>query len=288
MDDIKLKELNFLQLVAAWTKNGQPKYFVPNDPELESIKLDQRYLIEMVIFLLEDGSLCFRENHMQRLVGRLRHEYTGTRNGEINIHEWDYPRQALESKLQGNPAYNLLITYTGLRRIEELRESLKVNRILDPLGVLLDWRYFFPELRLTLSRADIEHISVIALDLDNFKAVNEGSGHSAGDEVLKGYMQVVKSKVGTFGTAFRRGGDEVRVILPGFDQKRCAIMAEAIRAGVEKMEVKFQDVPLPPVTTSIGVATSPTDPRDPELDEIADQRQRKAKAEGKNRVVGKG
>lgn len=285
MDDIRLKELAFLQRIASWTHNGQQKYFLVSDPEIRSIGLDQQYLIEMVILLLEDGSLIFREDHMQRLVARLRHEYVSTRESIVPSHEWENPRQTLRMKFLGSQAFTLAITYTGLRQIEELRERLKADRILDSLGVLLDWRYFHPELRITLGRDDVTAISVIALDLDNFKRINDEYGHDPGDEVLRGYMKVVKAAVGTFGTAFRRGGDEVRVLLPGFDSERGQKLAESIRLGVESMVVQFKETKLPGVTTSIGVATSPSDPRDAELDFIADQRQKSAKKAGKNRVV---
>lgn len=283
MDDIRLKELTFLQRVASWTNNGH--LFVINDPEVRSLGLDQRYLIEMIIYLLEDGSLSFREDYIQRLVARLRGEYTGGHDGHFHDHEWNNPRRTLEFRFIGSSAYTLAITYTGLRRIEELRERLKADRILDSLGVLLDWRYFHPELRITLGRDDVAAITVIALDLDNFQRINDEFGHDPGDEVLRGYMKVVKTEVGTFGTAFRRGGDEVRVLLPGFDRERGAKLAESIRLGVENMVTKFKETTLPGVTTSIGIATSPTDPRNAELDYIADQRQKSAKKAGKNRVI---
>lgn len=288
MDDIRIKELLFLQLL----RNNSPgvgRLFNVNDPEIEALGINQRYVTEMVISLLEAGAIRVYEHYLHSLVSRLRGEFTGAAPREIESWEWENPREGLEYRLRGiGNLYHLVITYTGLRCIEELREALQSDRILDSLGILLDWRYFEPELRIALARGDSLPVSVIALDLDGFKRINDEFGHDPGDEVLRSYMRVVRDTTGTLGQAFRRGGDEVRVILPGFDHARGMAIAETIRTGIQTMIVEFEQRQLSTVTTSIGVACSPPDTRSLQLDRIADLRQKAAKDLGKNRVVGQG
>jgi diguanylate cyclase (GGDEF)-like protein len=288
MDDTRLAELAFLQRIVTLTNNGHLDNFYANHEQWRSLGLAQQHFIEMVIHLLENGAIRYREERMQLLVARLRHEYSGVGDANFTRHEWDTPRRTLERSMLGTNVFTLAITYTGLRRIEDLRDQLKQDRILDPLGVLLDWRYFLPELRLALGRSDNVPVSVIALDLDGFKAVNDAHGHDAGDAVLRSYMQAVKDIVDTAGTAFRRGGDEVHVLLPGSDRDQSRKLADVILYGVRSMKVQFKGKDLPRVSSSIGVASSPPDSRSPDLDGIADQRQLAAKKAGKDRVVDQG
>ena len=288
MDDIRLIELTFLQRIATLTNSGDPGNFYLNHEHWWSLGLAQRHLIEMVIYLVEDGAVLFQEDRMQLLVAKLRRDYNAVDDVKFARHEWDHPRRTLEQSMLGANTYTLAITYTGLRRIEELRDQLKADQILEPLGVLLDWRYLLPDLRFALGRSEREPVSVIALDLDDFKAVNDQHGHDAGDDVLRGYMQIVKEVIGTTGIAFRRGGDEVHAVLPRCDGEHAKRLADEILDHVRFMKIEFKGKVLPKVTSSIGIASTPPDPRTPDLDRLADQRQLMAKKAGKDRVVDQG
>src|SRR5207245_4344217 len=94
--------------------------------------------------LAEDGYLMFEQQNLHLLIGRLRGEIALAfrRPTEIPDCEWGNPRDALHNKLIGGQCCRLRVTYRGLCRIEELRELLKRDRILEPFGVLLDMRYF--------------------------------------------------------------------------------------------------------------------------------------------------
>ncbi len=286
MDDIRVSEMTFLQLVARGEPNFSGRILFSGGHDLATVKLQQQHLLEMVVHLLEVGYLRVENDQLLRLVAAVRNDWRGGQGSDIHPHEWAFPRSGLEARLRGGgQSYNLFITFTGLRRIEELRESLRVDRILDSHGVLLDFRYYLPELRDALARTDVANVAVMTLDLDDFKDVNEKHGHFGGDEVMKEYMRIVRDHVGTHGRVFRRGGDEVCAVLLGFDLDRTHVLAETIRQAIQGMRVIYEERVMPAVTSCIGVAATPPSPRSPDLGKIADERQGRAKKRGKNCVV---
>jgi diguanylate cyclase (GGDEF)-like protein len=203
----------------------------------------------------------------------------------MHDYEWANPRDALQNKLIGGQSYRLRVTYRGLRRIEELRELLKRDRILEPFGVLLDMRYFPNDFEEALRRSADVPVSVLRLDMDNFKKINDNSGHAAGDIVMKSYLEAVRDSLGSVGNAYRGRGDEVVALIVGQEHKRATEIAEKIRVAVENLRCKFNDTILPTVTASIGVATTPPESREKDMESLSDNRQNRAKNEGKNRVV---
>jgi len=177
------------------------------------------------------------------------------------------------------------ITYRGLCRLEALRELLKRDRILEPFGVLLDMRYFVRDFEAAFQRSPDVPVSVLRLDLDNFKKINDTFGHSAGDVVMKSYLTAVRDTLGSSGETYRARGDEVAAIIVGQKHTAAVAIAEKIRASVAAMTCKFKESDLPKVSTSIGIATTPPEQRDRELENLADERQMRAKTIGKNCVV---
>jgi diguanylate cyclase (GGDEF)-like protein len=169
--------------------------------------------------------------------------------------------------------------------MEELRELLRRDRILEPFGVLLDLRYVHADLQDYLRRSAELPVSVLYADMDKFKPINDKFGHDAGDVVLKSYLETVRDTLGSFGTGYRGRGDEVIAIIAGQGHERAVEIAEKIRSVVEAMKCDFQGKRLPNVTASIGVATTPPESRSMELQSAAEARNRQAKESGRNRVV---
>lgn len=126
--------------------------------------------------------------------------------------------------------------------------------------------------------------SLILIDIDHFKAVNDTYGHQAGDEVLATVARVLKDNQRSDDHVFRYGGEEFVVL----SQRMCGDAAESFSNRLRRqIEDVTRDAFLEPVTVSIGVATAPTEGRKLEtLFELADQRLYEAKAAGRNRVVG--
>lgn len=284
-DDIRYSEFTFLRALA----KRDPKFEHLNVSYQEQqaiLGLPQIFYAEMLVALAEDGHIVFDHEHFGQLIGRLRGEISEgyVHSKSIHDHEWSNPRDAIHNKLIGTAwGSRVRITYRGLCRLEDLREVLKRDRILEPFGVLLDLRYFPRDLEEALHRPDLA-VSVIRLDLDAFKRVNDEFGHAAGDVVMKAYLETVRDCLGSIGTGYRGRGDEVAALVVSQDHERSKTIAEQVRRGIENLELKHNELRLPGVTASIGVATSPPEARRREIESLSDARQRRAKKEGKKSV----
>jgi diguanylate cyclase (GGDEF)-like protein len=285
-DDIRYSEFKFLRAVEK--RDPQFEYIHVNPQQWNILGLHQQSYIEMLIAVAEDGCIQIENDILQLLVGRLRGEiaYDCPLPSNIPPYAWQNPRAAIHARfIETNQALRVRITYRGMCRVEELREILKRDRILDPFKVLLDKRYFHRDLEDALHKSPEIPVSLICLDLDGFKYVNDTFGHPAGDVVLTSYLEAVRDCIGSLGEGYRAGGDEVVALIVGQGHERVTQLAEKMRNDLANMKCKFKEVALPGVTASIGVATSPPEKRSMDLAEIADARQIVAKKQkGKNFV----
>ncbi|MFP4301371.1 MAG: diguanylate cyclase DgcA [Alkalispirochaetaceae bacterium] len=116
--------------------------------------------------------------------------------------------------------------------------------------------YFLTMLAEAMQRAQSlgEPLSVMMLDLDNFKRINDTYGHLFGDDVLREVADVVLTKVRRTDLAARYGGEEFIVLLPSTEGSRAMAIAERVRKGVASTTFEYEENRIP-VTISIGVAT---------------------------------
>lgn len=286
VDDIRYSELRFLSSFAAGSA-VLAKSFVATNEEAGKVGLNQTLFIDMVATLLEELHIRLENDVDQQLVWRLRGEMPrDLPHAMVDDWAWDSPRQGLERFLTtGRSSHMLRITYRGLRRVEELREILILERVLDDFGVLLSIRYLQRDLENALQRSRDPSVSVLCADMDGFKAVNEKFGHLAGDVVMRAYLAAVRDGVGVFGTAYRGVGDEVTVLIVGQPHGTATEIAEDIRRRVSALRCVYEGHDLPQVGVSIGVASTPPERRTRDVLIVAEQRQRDAKARGKNLVV---
>jgi diguanylate cyclase (GGDEF)-like protein/PAS domain S-box-containing protein len=149
---------------------------------------------------------------------------------------------------------------TDSKRMEAaLRESEKRYRelsIVDELSQLYNSRHFYFQLKIELDRSNRyeQPLTLLLLDLDNFKAFNDAYGHVEGDQVLRRLGQVVKRCLRDTDFAFRYGGEEFTILLPMTTSADGAVTAERIRTEFKKEAfplVPDQDVHM---TVSIGLA----------------------------------
>ncbi len=121
----------------------------------------------------------------------------------------------------------------GHRQAAELRSLAQT----DPLTGLRNHRGFHEslELELALARRENEQLSLVTIDLDDFKAVNDAHGHPYGDEVLRGVGSQLRSSVREGDTAARVGGEEFALILPGTPSDAAYSIAERARAGISRV-----------------------------------------------------
>ncbi|MEW6757725.1 MAG: sensor domain-containing diguanylate cyclase [Acidobacteriota bacterium] len=128
--------------------------------------------------------------------------------------------------------------------------------------------------------------SVLMMDLDGFKVVNDTFGHLAGDEVLRAVAETVRGFIRREDIAARYGGEEFALFLPRCDASTALSIGERIRSAVEGLRVDVGGGDrAASVTLSVGLASFPTDGRDHhEILDLADQALYQAKRQGKNRV----
>ncbi len=170
---------------------------------------------------------------------------------------------------------------------QQKAEALKMISITDPLTGLLNRRYFQERLteEIERSRRHKAPVSLVIMDIDDFKTFNDTYGHPGGDEILKIFTRNLRNSIRTIDVAARWGGEEFTIILPQTGKEEAAILAERVRREVEREEefgVKFGARPF---TVSMGVAAYPEDAST--LDDLiasADRALYAAKGSGKNRV----
>ena len=168
--------------------------------------------------------------------------------------------------------------YDGIRR----------QVVTDHLTGLYNRRYFMNRAveELELSLKTQTPMSIVMLDIDHFKNVNDTYGHSTGDQVLQQVSQIMLEAVRTADICARHGGEEFVMLLPNTPGDNAAFMADRLRRTVG--EWRYTGLGLPKdvsVTVSSGVATCPRDATTvDELLELADKALYRAKADGRNRV----
>jgi diguanylate cyclase (GGDEF)-like protein/PAS domain S-box-containing protein len=158
----------------------------------------------------------------------------------------------------------------------------------DGLTGLANRRCFDDTLHAEWARALRQHqpLSLLMVDVDNFKAYNDAHGHLGGDECLKRVATAVASEMRANDLVARYGGEEFAVILPNQSLKGAASVAERIRKRVEQLQVPTRLAPGQHVTVSIGAATAIAAPDNSssELVAIADAALYRAKHMGRNRI----
>lgn len=128
-------------------------------------------------------------------------------------------------------------------------------------------------------------LSLVFVDLDHFKRINDTHGHQSGDEVLRGVAGVVRERLREGDVAGRLGGEEFAVFLPETALSTAAEWAETLRVAVAAARHRIDDVELA-VTVSLGVAAwRPDRPTSADLMRAADEQLYAAKAAGRDRVA---
>lgn len=169
----------------------------------------------------------------------------------------------------------------------DMLEKLKRLSITDGLTQLYNSRYFYNQLKLEIDRTTRYQrpLSLLLMDIDNFKDYNDNYGHLEGDRVLVRLGQVIRSCLRKMDSAYRYGGEEFTVILPETEGGEAATVAERIRAAVQadRYHPKGDDQPIS-ITISIGV----TEYHRPEeialFVQRADRAMYQSKQAGRNRV----
>lgn len=184
-----------------------------------------------------------------------------------------------------------------VRTAAQLREvSAELDRLArtDALTGVANRRAFFDVLGVEFRRSKRygRELSVLMLDLDHFKDVNDRWGHPFGDHVLRQTTDIIAANVRESDILGRYGGEEFALALPETSEASALGVGEKLRAALEAHEFRTADTPPPGepavrLTISIGVASLPVEEDQDEVELIgrADQALYEAKRTGRNRVI---
>ncbi len=168
--------------------------------------------------------------------------------------------------------------------IADLFQAVKEQAVTDSMTGLFNRRYFeeFIKKEAIRSERQNQYFTVIGLDLDHLKQINDVYGHNFGDIAIKAIAEVLKNNARSIDIAARMGGEEFNLILPGVDSAGGLVAAERIRKAIEGVELEK----IGHITASVGVATylEHSDDLD-ELLELTDQAMYESKRNGRNRVT---
>ena len=168
-----------------------------------------------------------------------------------------------------------------------LKVSLEVMASVDPLTNLLNRRALQDVINRVhaYAKRSTQPFSVILLDLDRFKMLNDNYGHDIGDKILLGIGELAKQTLRTSDWLCRWGGEEFLAILPDTDENGAFKVAERLREAIEKFSIQFNTQKIT-TSASVGIASYPRDGDTPDfLMKAADAALYEAKKSGRNRVV---
>ena len=173
-----------------------------------------------------------------------------------------------------------------ISRIEQSEAALADLARLDGLTQLHNRRAFDEamERQFSLVERGAGAGALLTLDIDHFKAINDGFGHAAGDEVLRSFASMIRNGLRPSDQPYRVGGEEFAVILPQTDIDSATTIADRLRQSVAAEAVIYKNQEIA-VTVSIGIAQIAPEMTPPDVIEAADAALYRAKTTGRNRVV---
>lgn len=199
----------------------------------------------------------------------------------------------LEERLSINSSIEfskMAITFNEMA--EKLQSSYIKNQELNELAVtdgltgLYNHWFFHETLEKSVQAAKKDNLvfTLVLMDIDNFKDFNDTHGHLAGDVVLKRVAQMITKSIKAGAMAFRYGGEEFAVIMPGTPQEEGFNLADKIRKAIDSLKIFYNKEQLH-VTVSMGIATYPADALGKNgLIDRSDEKLYLAKNSGKNIV----
>lgn len=181
------------------------------------------------------------------------------------------------------------VRFNSLTKIKTLRKEVREVAIQDELTGLQNRKYLLERLEEELSRCRRYEtpISLMLMDIDYFKVVNDMYGYKEGDKVLKKLANILTAHVRKEDIVTRYGDEEFIVGLPNTNDQNAYILAERIRKAVQSFKFFEDEEPLT-VTISIGVSTYPFTHMEPEVNTLiryAEHALYNAKKQGKNKTV---
>jgi len=180
-----------------------------------------------------------------------------------------------------------VVSLLNITKIKKREEKLVILGITDELTGLFNRRFILEQLVNQLKRINQAHgkLSVVLLDIDNFKRINDTYGHLIGDEVLREFSEIIKSSIRYSDFAGRYGGEEFLVILPECDHQNGRKLFERISSKLNDHQIQGIHEPITFSAGLVEVTGGPAFNTDSySVLAKADKLLYKAKANGKNRI----
>ena len=151
---------------------------------------------------------------------------------------------------------------------------------------LFNSRQFYSHIAQEVDRSNryFRPLSLILMDIDNFKSLNDTYGHLFGDKILSGMGEIIKSAIRMQDTAYRYAGDEFTIILPETELEKAIAVAERVRQAIENETQVLSDPRPLKVTVSIGVVEYLTDEEIKSFVHRADSAMYESKRKGRNNI----
>lgn len=193
-----------------------------------------------------------------------------------------------QEELMARLAEAMEYTENALQELQRTNQELGHLAATDPLTGADNRRRFMERVEAEIGRTKRggAPFSVLALDLDNFKSINDRFGHQVGDDILKEFVQKCLDSIRPYDGVARVGGEEFMILLPQTSLEGAHVIAERLRTTVANTSFNSGFQRLNVVTVSIGISQSGHDGDTIEaILHVADQRLYHAKHQGRNRVV---
>ena len=170
---------------------------------------------------------------------------------------------------------------------DRMIERLKKQSIRDPLTELFNSRHFYTQLEDEIQRSEryLHPLSLIFIDIDHFKAINDTYGHMVGDQALLLIAKKMQVCLRSQDTAFRFAGDEFTIILPETSSDNAKIVAERIRSEMDKESLVVFDKEITKITMSMGLAEYQRNEKKEQFVHRADVTMYEAKNRGGNNIA---
>ncbi len=165
---------------------------------------------------------------------------------------------------------NLLCSYfaVSLEKARFVQEAVSKSERCG-LTKLYNYRYFDQELEKKMNdllNGNLRQLSLMMMDIDHFKSINDTYGHQSGNDILYGLARLIEKEVGDKGVIARYGGEEFVVLLPNYSKQQSLKLAEDLRELIESTPFEIRtdlgekrELTKVHITTSIGVSTAPED-----------------------------
>ena len=169
---------------------------------------------------------------------------------------------------------------------DRMIERLKNQSIRDPLTELYNSRHFYAQLEDEIQRSEryLHPLSLIFIDIDHFKAINDTYGHMVGDQALLLIAKKMQASLRSQDTAFRFAGDEFTIILPETTSDNAKFVADRIRSEMEKESLVIFEKEITKIFLSIGIAEHQRNEKKEQFVHRADVTMYAAKNRGGNNI----